>query len=633
LGDAQGLVGAILGLLAPDSRIEVGRREEYAEELRVFLRTTTPPSPERSVIVVDSADVAPLFTTQIAFWHPTSNIGLPIPFQLSLSSLPTSRSSSLVFDQLELEFNDGSEKVIVSGREAKEGEGEGKVESYKLGEDGLEGGGDAWLGWRDGTTKVFCGMIRGRVESELTLSTATLTIKEGNWTIKLILRPELDDPRSPLVWHVLSKTPPTTVRLRQENPRICSVRPRSLKVKAEIRHDSPAYLGEQYKIRVDVTNEDEVEVEVFLDILLQPGEDDSRNTLSIDSHTSSSLIKAVSLGTLSPSSTLSKTFCLHCVGSPGDRQLDVSIRSQPTLLGSPSAVVPSSTEILQTLTIPALAPVFAAFDTHFHKKRRAVQHLLDFEEPTGWEGASDVTMVAKFCAAGPWELEVVGLRLDCVEAPDVRVVSSSVKGDVPLDLSWRPHDYFNVIYRLEVMAAVSDEDASIPSRPSLEILWRRKGDTFPPTRTTLPISLRPLQLTPTISVRLPPYMKLHQPTSLSYLFSNPTDRVLTLSMQIDSAEGFVFAGPRKTPSVILAPSEERTFNITVIPLVVGPCVVPRVRVFEIERISAEDELAVRREGDVPPPEAPKMKELAVVEESAVGEVAEPSQAHLETDLR
>lgn len=138
------------------------------------------------------------------------------------------------------------------------------------------------------------------------------------------------------------------------------------------------------------------------------------NELSIDAESSPSLIKAFSLGVLAPYASLSAPFRLLCVGSPGERALDVSIRAQPTLLSESALLAAaSSTEILRTLAIPAVQPLFAAFDTHFHRRRRPVKHLLDFEEPTGWEGASDVTVIAKMCAAGPWELEVVGIRMAC----------------------------------------------------------------------------------------------------------------------------------------------------------------------------------------------------------------------------
>lgn len=140
------------------------------------------------------------------------------------------------------------------------------------------------------------------------------------------------------------------------------------------------------------------------------------NQLTIDDQITPSFVKAVSLGTLTPSASLRKTFQLACVGSPGDRQLDISIRSHP--VSSQSASEPStssspSTEILRTLTIPAVLPLHCAFDTFFYERRRPVKPLLDLSEPDGWEGASDVSLVVKVHAAGPWDVEVSGMRVVC----------------------------------------------------------------------------------------------------------------------------------------------------------------------------------------------------------------------------
>lgn len=217
---------------------------------------------------------------------------------------------------------------------------------------------------------------------------------------------------------------------------LASIRPRNLAIDVGIKHDAPAYIDEAFDIHVDVVNQDEVDVEVWLDILLQPGEDDSRtlsssssrrsllfdvlsftaNQLTIDGQATPSFVKAVSLGTLAPSASLRKTFQLTCVGSPGDRQLDLSIRAQPVSSQSASETSTTSspsTEVLRTLTLSAVRPLHCAFDTHFHERRRAVKALLDLSEPNGWEGASDVSVVVKIHAAGPWDIEVSGMRVAC----------------------------------------------------------------------------------------------------------------------------------------------------------------------------------------------------------------------------
>lgn len=98
------------------------------------------------------------------------------------------------------------------------------------------------------------------------------------------------------------------------------------------------------------------------------------------------------------------------------------------------------------------------------------------------------------------------------------------------------------------------------------------------TRIPLP-SLDPSLSTPSITLRLPTFLTLHAPANLLYRFSNPTSRLLNLSTSIEGAENFVFAGPRKFPRFVLAPEEERVLTLVVIPLAVGSCSLPRLRVF------------------------------------------------------
>lgn len=98
---------------------------------------------------------------------------------------------------------------------------------------------------------------------------------------------------------------------------------------------------------------------------------------------------------------------------PGDRHIDISVHAHPALLDpAPDQSNPSLTNIFQSVIVPTVQPLFAQFDTHFHKKRRAPQALLDMRDVSGWEGASDVTLIAKLWAAGPAEIEVIGIELN-----------------------------------------------------------------------------------------------------------------------------------------------------------------------------------------------------------------------------
>jgi hypothetical protein len=83
---------------------------------------------------------------------------------------------------------------------------------------------DANLSWENGSTKVFEGVVSASSPTTLTVSilyhvslcdgplimspgqvsTATLTIVEGDWTIDLILRPDLTKPLASSSWYFSS---------------------------------------------------------------------------------------------------------------------------------------------------------------------------------------------------------------------------------------------------------------------------------------------------------------------------------------------------------------------------------------------------------------------------------------------
>lgn len=134
------------------------------------------------------------------------------------------------------------------------------------------------------------------------------------------------------------------------------------------------------------------------------------NQILVDELSSNSILKNILVGKISPNSSIRKTIRLLSLSIPGERTLDFILRSQSTL---PDASISNITELNRSLIVSAIKPLQAQFQTRFHKKRNNVKALLDLTELNGWEGASDVELVAKVCAMGPWPLEIVGVKLVC----------------------------------------------------------------------------------------------------------------------------------------------------------------------------------------------------------------------------
>jgi hypothetical protein len=172
--------------------------------------------------------------------------------------------------------------------------------------------------------------------------------------------------------------------------------------------------------------------------------------------------------------------------------------------------------------------------------------------------------------------------------------------------------------------------------PFIDLEHRRPDGE--PTVTRLKVHPpKPPPLAPTIVLRLPPFLVLHQPVTLSYRFSNPTSRLLTVSSQLDLAEvpsAFAFAGPRRLTEWTLAPFEEREMRVRLVPLVAGRFAIPRMRVWLVEYAAqlAQGEHD-NGEGPQQPVQQVKATELDVQIDSEVVRERDPAEVVLEADLR
>lgn len=115
-----------------------------------------------------------------------------------------------------------------------------------------------------------------------------LTLELDAWKIEIPLRPCAGRQRSPVIGKWLSSlNPPRFLSVKREQFTSTtqvdfysilglffdsrpSVKHRPHEILVSIRHDAPAYLDEIYPITIEVTNLDDKDLDVTLDILLQP---------------------------------------------------------------------------------------------------------------------------------------------------------------------------------------------------------------------------------------------------------------------------------------------------------------------------------------------------------------------------
>lgn len=96
------------------------------------------------------------------------------------------------------------------------------------------------------------------------------------------------------------------------------------------------------------------------------------NYIILDGVKSNSLIKGISLGVLHSGTTACKTLYLVSTGATGLRVLDISIQSradgEESNILSQAAMPLESNEILQTLSIPSIAPLTTTHEVTYKRR-------------------------------------------------------------------------------------------------------------------------------------------------------------------------------------------------------------------------------------------------------------------------
>ena len=153
------------------------------------------------------------------------------------------------------------------------------------------------------------------------------------------------------------------------------------------------------------------------------------NNIVLGGEYSSGLIKGVPFGMIAPGMNVTKTLYLSSSGAPGNRMVDISIRSQSTTSAT-SATAPlestsegsaapgelaDASESLQTLVVPTVEPFTISFYVVYRRALGERRGLADLEtfEPTFWDDGEggEAEIDSKIVFSEPWGVEVVDVRL------------------------------------------------------------------------------------------------------------------------------------------------------------------------------------------------------------------------------
>ncbi|KAI0050806.1 hypothetical protein FA95DRAFT_1676484 [Auriscalpium vulgare] len=632
LGDVELSVRLLVEMLGHGPTDDADDDGAMQEDLLAVLKSTVPSKPDEP-LMVDLSESEPIFDSSIVFWKSEASVNERVAFQVTLTAPRSVELSALSFASLALYFSTTEQPVIIR-HSTEPPSSAGTTQKVDLGEI-APGGGDASanLRWEKGAMIIFTGTLSSAMPTTLSVVRGALTLKEGNWTIEIpvISSAQREGDIAAPRW-LTSVDPVRFIPLHRTNYSEVAVGHRPHQLHVDVSHQGPAYLDEEYPINIAITNSDDRQLDLDLDVLLQPTEiDEAINDIRIDDERSSSLIKGVSLGTVAPGVTAVKTLYLRNTGAPGDRILDISIQShapsdgvsdEPSSPSSPSSHLADTSELLRTLAIPTVDAIKTVYDVNYVHTKNPLPGLTDLRtyDSGYWDDGQggEAVIKVKFECAGPWGLSVEKVRLVRKNGPHAKVIDCSLDEDEDEVASeWLSGDEFAAVCRVSISTEDDAEDDDAIAGPGeYELTWRRilaNGDHGPLSTTRFPLPLlQPPRHTLVALLSLPASAKLHVPMHAKLTVRNhhPT-RTATLSVLLepDGNDAFLVAGLRSGRVPTLLPGAEAQLVWTLVPVECGFVRIPRIRVLDKRRVAPAP---VAADGSPAPVDEEEM-EIAIID--------------------
>ncbi|KAF9560978.1 hypothetical protein CPC08DRAFT_817945 [Agrocybe pediades] len=585
------------------------------EDLITLLKSTVPSDPDQT-LAVDLTEAQPIFDSEIVFWSPEVKVDEQAAFQLTLTTPSSITISSIPFSRATIHFSDDLTPVVV---EHEPSESKDDVEIVKLGyvdpsvseRQSVKGN----LRWQPGGSVVFMGAMSSEFPSILKVTSIVLTIEENGWKVDVPVDPRRRRSASPLApkW-LTSESPLRFISIHRPDCHSTLVKHRVHHLKVAFHHHAPAYLDEDYPIEVEVTNIDTRELDVVLNVLLQPTEiDDAVNHIMVDDERSTSLIKDIHLGVLAPGVSAIKTVHLFNTGAGGDRMIDVSVQTRTKTsqdndeegdsededdddehdVDKTKDAAHDMMEHLKLLTVPTVSPLKVMYDVSYRRDASAWPELADLEtfEESFWDTrqGGEALLRATLLCEGPSSLSIQNVKLERQDNAHAKVIDSSTDvddGEFPAE--YIAGDEFSGNCRISF--ALDDHNAPqevIEGPGRYVVTWRRilpDGKFGQESVSYFPLpALRPPVDGLVALLDVPPQANLHIPISVTLTIRNyhPTRSAnVTVQLEPDSLDSFVVAGLRSSRVPVLLPGSEEKLVWRMIPIECGYVKVPRIKVID-----------------------------------------------------
>ncbi|KAL9126475.1 MAG: hypothetical protein Q9217_004474 [Psora testacea] len=612
--DAESLVAVQWELL---NRFLTPRQEEHtnsADGLRNLA-----PLRSRPKIKLRAENILSCVSVGFTFNVVQGNVGVPLEFQLVISSHAQPTSEPLTIKRAKIAFEGGLKDIDIEHATGVIPKSTDKSEHTRLQQVNLgkaatdnhsaatspisSSSGDSLSGLADmtlaaGSTIILAFTDVPRNAGEEEVSSITLIIQEEDFDLEFLVTEHEHMQQD----YVFVKGSRKWVSRRASDRRSIAIRilPKPPKLRLEVAGlESEIYTNETITLVINGTNEEEDEADIALDVqLLGPSENvpliswqsEDGNCNPLDRASSGTEIGASRLlNALPPFGKQQRRLLLRSPPQPAEYVLE--IRARYYLKSDPETPIVKSTTAGLVFRQPFEA--LSSFSPVIHPDPWPDYFEIGHNDDEMDSGIGEDQIARglvqrwllisriRSLASAPLIIERVEPR--AIQVQDAaRSTISAVDANFTKPYTLPPGDLQERHFSVDVQKLDLEDRRSTFFDLQCEVSWRREGSNGPVTVTPLPVPElavsfgEPRVLASACNGSSPPGV-IH----LDYVIENPSVYTLTFSLTMETSEEFAFSGV-KSVTVRLVPLSRYSTRYSLLPLVKGSWISPQLRVYDTQ---------------------------------------------------
>lgn len=562
-------------------------------------------------------------SASLVFGISEARVGVPLPCQLTIISQAQKSSSAITVAEVQIAFKGGLRGFRIEHARDKKPVATATSRSVRFydvslherllssetttlpppspkGFPPLYGSSD--LSFSPGATKVFALSLLPRDAGDVTAIQAVVGVREELFELQVVI--PLHEQASSCDWWIYNDLNISRKILAAKNGSSIEVLPKPPKIKLELPSMRKSYYtDEQVDIRIIITNDEEEDAEISLELSLvgsvgkapqlhwispssEAKEDYYDSTASQErvTHTSNNYLTRRSLGQLAPSATRAEAIGFKALPEMAEHTLE--IKALYRLLSDPDT--PISKTITRELVFIGPFEANYNFTPRVHPEPwPSYFRILDDKDDRGENPRPNGLNQRWSLSARIASFAIESLIIESVtlERSDVRqgAICKILQEDLDQNTVLEPNAILHCSFLLELQKLNLEDRRSFITNFQLCVSWRRNSSSNPATTTSLtvpPLTVpfgEPRVLASAVPVTTSDSLSL---VHLSYMLENPSMHLLTFSLSMEASDDFAFSGPKAT-TVQLVPLSRHKVDYNLMPTQRGIWIWPVMNVVDV----------------------------------------------------